>query len=108
MLCGEINEAPMINVEHRAWEDYESARTHVGHRGKRGVEVIGASGLQDLKFYSDRRSPDSTEHVSHRAFAVDSRMLEHSYARNPGNDLPQQLEAFGAQLWSKEGVPCDV
>src|SRR3989442_13145041 len=96
MRCGEINEAPVMNVEHRAREDYESARTRFGHRGKREVEVVGASGLQDLKFYSDRRGPYSLQHISHRAFAVYARMLEHSYAANPGNNLPQQLETFGA------------
>src|SRR5262252_8065341 len=35
-------------------------------------------------------------------------MLEHSQVGNLGNNLPQQLEAFWAELRRKEGVPSDV
>src|SRR6266849_9375224 len=108
MLGREINETPIVDVEHRAREDYERARTRFGHRGKRIVKVIGASGLQNLKFYSDRRGPYSLQHVLRRAFAVYARMLERRHSGNLGNDLPQQLQALGAQLRSKEGVPGDV
>jgi hypothetical protein len=49
MLCREINEASVINIEHRAREYEECARARFGHRGKRVVEVIGASGAENLK-----------------------------------------------------------
>ncbi len=88
----------MIGIEHRAREDYDCPRARFGHRGKRIVEVIGASGAEDLKLYAARLGPrlHFVPHVSHRAFAVYPRMLQRSHSGNPRNDLPQQLQAFGA------------
>src|SRR2546425_287834 len=98
MLCGEINEAPIINIEHWARENDECARARFGHRGKRVVEVIGASGAEDSKLYPARLGGRLyiLQHVSHRAFAVYPRMLERSHSGNSGDDLPQQLQAFRA------------
>src|SRR6267143_2391112 len=108
MLCSKIYEVPIIHVEHRAREDYESPGTRLGHRGEGRVEVTGACGVENLKVYSGRCCSYAFQHVVHSAFAIYPSMLEHGYAAHPGNHLPQQLEAFRPQLRGKEAHACDV